>query len=158
MLLLEVPGWKRLRLEHLVLDINGTLTMEGELLPGVAERIEALKRDWRILLLTADTYGKGAALARTLGVPWHRLTPGPVPEAVQKRQVVEALGPEGVVAIGNGRNDVQMLQAAALGIAVLGEEGLAAEALQAADVVVTSPTAALDLLLHPLRLVATLRG
>lgn len=158
MLLLEVPGWKRLRLEHLVLDINGTLTVEGELVPGVEERIEALKRDWRILLLTADTFGKGAALAQALGVPWHRLSPGPVPEAVQKRQVVEALGPEGVVAIGNGRNDVQMLQAAALGIAVLEEEGLAVEALQAADVVVTSPTAALDLLLHPLRLVATLRG
>jgi soluble P-type ATPase len=50
-----------------------------------------------------------------------------------------------------------MLQAAALGIAVLGPEGLAAEAWQAADVVMASIHDALDLLLHPRRLVATLR-
>ena len=50
-----------------------------------------------------------------------------------------------------------MLQEAALGIAVLGPEGLAAEALLAADVVVASIEDALDLLLRPHRLVATLR-
>ena len=44
-----------------------------------------------------------------------------------------------------------------LAIAVLGEEGLAMETLNAADVVVPHVNAALDLLLNPLRLVATLR-
>lgn len=50
-----------------------------------------------------------------------------------------------------------MLAAAALGIAVLGPEGLATEALQAADLVVGQVEDALDLLLHPTRLLATLR-
>jgi hypothetical protein len=50
-----------------------------------------------------------------------------------------------------------MLERAALGIAVLGPEGLALSCLQAADVVVPDILAALDLLLFPRRLVATLR-
>jgi len=62
-----------------------------------------------------------------------------------------------VVATGNGANDAGMLQAAALGMAVLGPEGLAREALQEADVVMTSVHDGLDLLPHPRRLVATLR-
>jgi soluble P-type ATPase len=70
---------------------------------------------------------------------------------------VEQLGTEQVVAIGNGANDAQMLSAAALGIAILGREGLASEALQAADLVVGGIEDALDLLLHPPRLIATLR-
>ena len=74
----------------------------------------------------------------------------------QAPRLVERLGAERVVAVGNGANDAGMLQAAALGIAVLGPEGLAGEAWQAADVV-AGIHQALDLLLHPRRLVATLR-
>jgi soluble P-type ATPase len=50
-----------------------------------------------------------------------------------------------------------MIQSAAIGIAVMGREGLSQEALQAADLVVPSILDALDLLLNPRRLVATLR-
>jgi soluble P-type ATPase len=70
---------------------------------------------------------------------------------------VRALGPSGVTAIGNGANDVGMLREAELGIAVLGHEGLAREAAEAADVLVASVHGALDLLLRPKRLLATLR-
>jgi len=45
----------------------------------------------------------------------------------------------------------------ALGIAVVGPEGAAGAAVGAADVVVTDIRTALDLLLRPRRLVATLR-
>ena len=62
-----------------------------------------------------------------------------------------------MAAIGNGANDADMLQTAAVGIAVLGAEGLAAETLLAADVVCANPLDALDLLLNPRRLIATLR-
>jgi soluble P-type ATPase len=50
-----------------------------------------------------------------------------------------------------------MLNEAALGIAVLENEGTSFEALQAADVVALGTLSALDLLLHPQRLTATLR-
>ena len=78
-------------------------------------------------------------------------------EAEQKADFVSGLGPAGVVAIGNGANDVLMLREAALGIAVLGKEGLSVAAFQNADLVVADILDALDVLLHPKRLVATLR-
>lgn len=78
------------------------------------------------------------------------------PGAPQKAELVGRLGAESVIAVGNGRNDVAMLTAA-LGIAVLGAEGCAGAALRAADVVVPSISDALDCLLEPRRLVATLR-
>ena len=152
----EIPGQKILTLTHLALDLNGTIACDGELLPGVVERIAALKEELAITLLTADTRGKGAATAATLGIELRRLTPGD--EAAQKARFVQEIGAEHVVAVGNGANDAEMLRAVALGIAILGKEGLAVAALQAADVVVPDITSALDLLLHPRRLIATLRS
>jgi soluble P-type ATPase len=51
-----------------------------------------------------------------------------------------------------------MLKEAILGIAVIQEEGAAVESLVAADIVTRSILDALDLLLRPLRLTATLRS
>jgi soluble P-type ATPase len=61
------------------------------------------------------------------------------------------------VAVGNGRNDVLMLRAAALGIVVVGPEGASARAVEAADVVAGSMPHALALLAEPAMLTATLR-
>ena len=155
MLNVEIPGYGRLALEHLALDLNGTLALDGEVLPGVPERLAALSPHLRIHLLTADTRGRGAATASALGITLYRLTQGD--EAAQKRAFVESLGAEKVAAVGNGANDAKMLAVAVLGIAVLGPEGLARAAWQNADLIVPDVNAALDLLLHPQRLIAALR-
>ena len=63
----------------------------------------------------------------------------------------------GRVVIGNGANDALVLEAAALGIVVLGPEGASSRALRAADIVCSAVTDALDLLLDPTALAATLR-
>lgn len=156
MIEVEIPGWKSLSLQHLVLDVNGTLALDGELIPGVTERIKLLTPLLELHLLSADTFGRLDAIAGSLGVKAVRLQAGE-PEEAQKAEFVRALGSAQVVAIGNGANDVQMLAAAALGIAVQGPEGAASDALLAADLVVTSPLDALDLMLNARRLVATLR-
>jgi soluble P-type ATPase len=80
-----------------------------------------------------------------------------VANGVGKVRIVEGLGPERCVAIGNGANDAAMLAASALGIAVVGPEGAAAAAVHAADVVCASIVVALDLLLDTRALIATLR-
>jgi len=155
MLTFTVPGRGTYELQHLVLDINGTLAVDGYLVEGVADRLAQLQAWLTLHLLTADTHGRGAVLAEQLGLPMQKLTgPG---EAEQKRAFVRHLGASAVVAIGNGANDAGMLDEAALGIAVLGGEGLAIAALEKADLVAAHPTEALDLLLHPKRLVASLR-
>lgn len=155
MIEVSIPGRGTWKLEHLLLDVNGTLSLDGQLLPGVAERIAELRQNLRVRLLTADTFGKGKVLSQELGVSLQKVSPPSEDHA--KEAVVHELGAENVVAIGNGANDVRMLRAARLGIAVLGPEATAAEALKAADVLAPDILAALDLLLHPKRLVATLR-
>jgi len=41
MIAVDIPGYRELRLEHLVLDYNGTLAEDGKLLPGVATTLQA---------------------------------------------------------------------------------------------------------------------
>ncbi|MEW5910975.1 MAG: ATPase P [Thermodesulfobacteriota bacterium] len=153
-LALQVPGWRSLTLEHLVLDLNGTLALDGAMLPGVAEAVADLSGRLACHLVTADTFGTAAGL---LGPKVRLALIRPGDEAGQKLAIVEELGADSVAALGNGANDALMLGAAALGIAVLGSEGACAQALMAADVVVPGPREALELLLHPDRLRATLR-
>jgi len=74
-----------------------------------------------------------------------------------KAAYIEKLDPDQLVVIGNGRNDVPWVKRAAIGIAVVGPEGAAGELVKAADVVVSDINDALDLVLNPLRLKATLR-
>jgi soluble P-type ATPase len=78
-------------------------------------------------------------------------------EAEAKLDLVDELGADSVVAIGNGverRPDAQGRRARHR---CLGGEGAAGLAVAAADVVVTSIETALGLLLEPRRLIATLR-
>jgi P-type E1-E2 ATPase len=155
MLEVNIPSRGVLRLHSLVLDVNGTIALDGKLLPGVSPRLEKLNSLLEIWLVSADTHGTLSELAAGLKVKAKRLEPGD--EAGQKRAFIEELGAEGVVAVGNGANDALMLRRAAIGTAVMGHEGLAAECLAASDLVVPNIESALDLLLFPRRLLATLR-
>lgn len=155
MITIAIPGREPLHIDHVVLDLNGTLTRDSALLPGVGERLARLREQVSVQLLSADTRGHLATAQRLLQVQGVRLDGAATGE--QKRAYVERLGAARVVAIGNGLNDVGMLTAAALGIVVLGPEGAAGAALRVADVVVASIADGLDLLLEPLRLVATMR-
>lgn len=156
MLEIAVPGYKNLTLSHLVLDYNGTIACDGSLLAGVAARLATLSGDMEIHVLTADTFG---TVKEQLAPVNCRLTVIPKgDQAGAKRNRVRELGAGECVGIGNGRNDSLMLQEAALGIAVVQREGAAVAAVTAADIVVCDILDALDLLLHPLRLTATLRS
>jgi len=155
MIAIDVPGFGPLRLEHIVLDFNGTLAIDGALLPGVGERLAALSTGLAIHVVTADTHGTAARALAGLSCALDVLPASGQAEA--KRRFVESLGPERVVAIGNGRNDRLMLDAARLGIAVVQAEGAAAATLAAGDLVAPTIADALDLLLQPLRLLASLR-
>jgi P-type E1-E2 ATPase len=155
MLEIDIPSRGVLRLQYLVLDLNGTIALDGKLLPGVNPRLEKLNPRLETWLVSADTQGTLSNLATGLKVRAKRLEPGD--EAGQKRAFIEEIGAEQVVAVGNGANDALMLRRAAVGIAVVGHEGLAAECLAASDLVVPNIESALDLLLFPRRLLATLR-
>jgi P-type E1-E2 ATPase len=160
MIELNIPGRGTIRLEHLVCDINGTLTVDSRLIDGVAKTMGLLRDRLEIHLLTADTYGKAALVEQRLGLNAVRLRIEPNQsqgEAEQKAAFIQQIGPERVVAIGQGANDQLMLKAANIGICVISPEGTAVETLLAADVTAPDILSALELLEKPLRLVATLR-
>ena len=149
---LDIPGSEPLRLDFLVLDVNGTLTDRATLIEGVEERVRRLRVALEVRLLSADTFDNLDAIAGRLGLHAARISRGE-----EKHAYVERLGPERSAAIGNGANDEAMLRVARLGIAVVGPEGASAATVRAADVVCGSILDALDLILNQQALASTLR-
>ncbi len=152
MIQIDIPNRGTITLQHAVFDVNGTLAIDGVPIPGVANALRSLSALLSIYLLTAGTHGNLATLEQEYG---HSLTI--IQNGEQKAAFVQQLGPENVIAFGNGANDIPMLRLAVIGVAILASEGMATGVLQAADIVTTSPLDAIQLVLNPKRLMATLR-
>ncbi len=148
-----IPGKDPFAIETLILDLNGTLTVDGILIAGVQERIDALREQLRLVLFTGDTQGNAHAIAKRLQIEV-RVTP----DARAKAEEAMSLEPETTATIGNGRIDLELFQTVRLKICVLQAEGAHPLTLLASDIVVPSVNDALDLFLKPKRLVATLRS
>jgi P-type E1-E2 ATPase len=155
MIKFNIPGLGDYNLEHLVMDVNGTLAVDGQLVDGVVEKIASLRDKVTIHLLTADTHGRQVVIDQQLGLTAIRITPGN--ESSQKAAYVLRLGSGNVVAIGQGANDADMLAAANLGICVMSMEGVAKETLLASDLITPTILSALELLEKPMRIIASLR-
>jgi P-type E1-E2 ATPase len=112
---ITIPSRGLLRLQYLVLDVNGTIALDGQLLSGVSERLKRLSATLEPWLVSADTQGTLSGLASQLGIQAKRVDPGD--ECKQKVEFVDGLGFHSVVAIGNGANDAEMLRQAAIWIA-----------------------------------------
>jgi soluble P-type ATPase len=155
MIELNIPGFGQRLLHHLVLDFNGTLALDGRIQPGVFSRLSQIKALLKIHILTADTHGTVHTTFSQTDYTVHVLSGGD--ECQAKADYVQELGPMSCACLGNGNNDAAMLMNAGLSMAVLQAEGVAMSAWSAAHLVVPGIEAALNLLLHPARLKATLR-
>ena len=155
MIRVEIPGKGFFEFEHFVTDFSGTLSEDGVLLPRVKEKLNELSERLNVHVLTSDTFGRAREELKGVNCVLHILEGEQ--HVVQKERYVNNLGAERVVALGNGNNDVLMLKAAKLGIAVCLKEGCSIKAIEAASIFVSSPVDAVDLLLNPKRLIATLR-
>jgi P-type E1-E2 ATPase len=155
MISIDIPGWGNLGIENIVIDLNGTIAMDGKIPPQVKEKINILSQQVKIHILTADTQGTAAEEVRDIRVELIKISEEKSKEA--KFESLKNLNPESTVVIGNGNNDQLILKEAALGIIVLGDEGMSISAMKNADVVVKDVSNALDLFLKPKRLMATLR-
>ncbi|MGE5219537.1 MAG: HAD family hydrolase, partial [Chloroflexota bacterium] len=133
MISIDIPGFRKLKLRHLVLDYNGTLARDGRLLPGVARMLAELATDIHIHVITADTFGEARKQLARLPVDVVIIPTRSQAEA--KLKFLSKLGARTAVAVGNGRNDRKMLKAAALGVALVQTEGGAVETIASADVV-----------------------
>ncbi len=155
MISVSIPGWGDLVIEYLVIDFNGTCAFDGKLKEGVKEMLEKVSRYIKVFIITADSYDNVDNETNIIG--FKVLNVKKENSGNEKAKIVKELGPEKVVAIGNGANDALMLREAALGIGVIGEEGCANALIKEADIVVKSIIDDFNIILHEERIVATLR-
>lgn len=154
---IEIPGRGELEIHHLLLDYNGTIACDGQLIPIVAEKIQVIhEQGVKVHVLTADTHGNARDQCGRLPVILQIFDRSDA--AGSKAEIAEKLDGETCLCVGNGFNDGEMFAACGLAVAVIGKEGCAVESLVKADLVCTNIEDALDLLLKPKRMVASLRG
>jgi soluble P-type ATPase len=155
MMTIEIPGFKKLEIAHLVFDYNGTLAIDGKLIEGVKPLLELLSKQLTIHILTADTFGTSQQELSNVNCKLTILTPKE--QDIQKMLYVAELGKENVISIGNGKNDALMMREAALSIMLIQQEGAYGKLTEVSDIICLSIIDAMNLLLNPKRLIATLR-
>ena len=137
------------------MDFNGTLANDGQLVAGVATRLQALSRELSLHVVTGDIHGNARDALMDIDC---QVGIAPVEgQCAAKARILDHLGAGDTFVLGNGLNDVMILRNAALSIAVDNGEGVAVEALLAADILSHGIVPALELLLNPRRLAGTLR-
>lgn len=87
-----IPGRGKCEIDHLVLDTNGTIAVDGALIEGVASRLVLLGAFVRPVVVTAVTHGVASRLRDHLGLDTVILEEGN--EAVQKLECLRRLGAE----------------------------------------------------------------
>ena len=156
MIRIDIPEFGKFNIEHAVFDYNGTLAKDGIPERNVLNQLQQLNSILKIHIFTADTFGRVKIEMSDFPFDINILTVGN--EKDQKKQFVENLDSESVVAFGNGTNDTEMLKVSALGIGIIGREGISSIVLKNADIIVNNINEGIDLLLNPLRIKATLRS
>ena len=156
---IDIPGVGKLQINAILSDYTGTLAFRGKLVRGVNDRLLRLAELVDIHIVTADSFGTAEEELKGLPLIYRRLEGKH--EDVQKQHYAEELNPRNVASFGNGNNDRLHLkvvkEAGGLAIAVENGEGCAFDAILNANIFVVGAVNALDLLLEPTRLRATLR-
>ncbi len=146
-------GVGEIELSTIILDLNGTIAIDGQIVIGVKERIEKLKElGFKIYLFTGDQRGNAAMQAEKLGIEVEKAT-----TADEKETLTKKLDVDHTVAIGNGRIDIGTFKPCKLRIGTLQREGIHVGILEHIDILVPSINDALDLLINENSFNATMR-
>jgi len=154
MISIQRPGMESLDIHFVLIDFEGTLAMDGRVHPKAKDKVNLLSKRATIYILTKSNREKVEETLTKMKVEILYLTEGD--SSQQKLNVLQRLGSHQTAVIGNGLDDVRIMEQAGLGMCVIGKEGSSAEAMAKADLVVSNVLDALDFLLKPLRQRATL--
>lgn len=148
-----MPGVGELELNTIIFDLNGTLAVHGKVPQEAFEQIQKLKDiGFTCVLFSGDQRGNAQKLAQELGIEFISTR-----DTDAKRQAAQKYPKEHTVAIGNGRIDIGVFENAKVRIGTLQAEGIHTAILPYIDILVPSIIDALDLLLDPDSLAATMR-
>jgi len=156
MIKIDIPGSRTIEAEHLVLDFNGTIAIDGRFIDGVLGLLVQVSANLKVHVLTADTFG--TVQNELKGLPVCIKIIEPCQQIQQKLDYVNSLGSSHVIAIGNGKNDHLMLRESALSIGIIQAEGAYSQIFFDTQIICSSINDALSLLINPKRLIATLRN
>ena len=158
MIKINIPGRENaeIRIKNAVLDMNGTLSEDGIIKDDVKILLNELSKHVDIYVVTSDTFGTAEEMVKNIHVKLFIIDGEN--SAVKKMEILQKLGCSETIAVGNGFNDTEILKNAAIGIGIMGVEGLAVKAALNCDIIVGKIEDALNLLLNTKRLTATLRN
>ncbi len=152
---LEIPAYKTLNIQNIVFDYNGTLAIGGAVEDEVRVLLHQISRQFDVYVITADTFGTVKEQLKEFKLEVIVLSSND--HTKEKAEFIKSIGAQNTIAFGNGNNDKAMLQAASVGIAVIGDEGCSIEAMMAADMTVRNIINGMEIMLDPNRLKASLR-
>jgi P-type E1-E2 ATPase len=149
----NVPFGESFEIETIVLDLNGTLSVNGIIPKGVKGVISQLKKEgFKVILFTGDQRRTAGALSKKLGIEYRvTLT------SRDKESEMRKLDTEKCAAIGNARIDRGTFKHARISILTLQAEGIHASMINQVDIIVPTINDALRLFLNKDSLCATLR-
>ena len=154
-MLFDIPNYRTLEIENIVFDYNGTLAFNGSVNDKTKEILEKLCKEFNIYVITADTFGSVAEELKEFDLKLKILTSSN--HTQEKADFIKELNPDKTAAIGNGNNDIEMVETATLSIAIIGREGCATQTMLHSDIVCYNIDDAIELFLETKRLIATLR-
>jgi soluble P-type ATPase len=155
MIEVNIPSYKKIYIENVVFDYNGTLAEGGRLIAGIKEKLVDISRLANIYIITADTFGTVEENFKDMDVEVKIISREN--GTVDKLNFIRELGSYRTIAVGNGNNDTLMLRESTIGICVIGPEGLATKALLASDIVVKDIRDLFEMIKDISRIIATLR-
>lgn len=154
-MIIKIPNLNTYDIKYILLDYNGTIASSGNLLPSIREYFELLSKDFKLYVVSGDTFHN--VRSQLKNDPVEILLTDSYNSTESKLQILNEIGASNCIAIGNGSIDAKMLRHAAISIAVIGDEGLSKKAFENSDIVVKSIEDAINLILEPKKLIATLR-
>ena len=157
-IVIDIPGFGERHIRIAVSDYTGTHSFGGAIEPDVKGKLRELVALVDLHIVTADSFGTAERELAGIATPY-KLRTGR--HDIEKAEYVSQFDLRNVAAFGNGNNDRLMLktvkEGGGLAIAVDNGEGCALDAMRNADLFVVGAANAIDLLLDPVRLKATLR-
>ena len=156
MIVYDIPGRGKVEIENIILDYNGTIAVEGQLIEGVQEKLLDIKDKLKIHIVTADTYGTVEKQCEDIGI--NVITFPKENAGESKKLILENLGKEKTICVGNGFNDIEMFKNCKISIAIIEKEGCSGKLLLHADIVTKSIIDALNIILNENMMKATLRN
>lgn len=73
----DVPGVGGLQIETIILDLNGTMSVSGKIVPGLKKRLGKLKEQgFKIIFFTGNTRDDAGDIASELGIDWMEANTG----------------------------------------------------------------------------------